>query len=647
MTISKMDGTAVCQFRRMPMVFAGEISWFDQYGKVCCSTIDAGHGWEIKERQLSCRELGIQLSYRISSDGTLSLPLDELYESGKTRVRELVLWPELISGYEGEEKSLILPQGSGALVHLRNHPEKEERIGCFFPWGAAGLMTLCGVTDGARSRVLIVDGGRFDMLLRLRTCWGSRRQYAVAPVFCIRDRVEDAPLHDEITIQLLELEGGYPAVARAYYEFMRVRHAIPTLSEKAAANPLLEYDSRAIAMRMRLACKELPTPILEQTPEHQPKLNCFMSFADVRTVLEECRRQEVGPLDCCLVGWNYGGHDGAFPQIFPVEERLGGETELRRTIQRCRELGYRIGLHDNYFDSYTIADSFRWEDVSRTAEQLPALSAVLAGGQSYVVCPRRSVENARRNMRETKQLGIDGIHFTDVLSVWPLEKCYSPAHPLSRRECALWRKKIFQLSHDTFGGSMSEGGQDWAFPELDRVYDLVDTPEMPAWCDEEIPLYPMVWHGSVLYNTYRGAINSWPGERIYLRNLAFGGLPTIYWHYIFSPSQTAAGGQDPKKDLKFDRKTLTEKVARIRRVTDDVRRLEPVRFARITGYREHSDTLTETIYSNGFRFLANYGGKETNFDGVRIGAGDFALVAGNGLPEEGVNPRAVCSAHQP
>ena len=117
------------------MVFAGEISWFDQYGKVCCSTIDAGHGWEIKERQLSCRELGIQLSYRISSDGTLSLPLDELYESGKTRVRELVLWPELISGYEGEEKSLILPQGSGALVHLRNHPEKEERIGCFFPWG--------------------------------------------------------------------------------------------------------------------------------------------------------------------------------------------------------------------------------------------------------------------------------------------------------------------------------------------------------------------------------------------------------------------------------------------------------------------------------------------------------------------------------
>ncbi len=153
------------------MFFSGEISWFDQYGKVCCSAIDAGRGWEITERQLISRELGIRLAYRISADGTLSLPLDELYESGKTRVQELVLWPELIAGYEGENKSLILPQGCGALVHLRNHPEKEERIGCFFPWGAAGLMTLCGVTDVVRSRAPIIDGGRFEMVLRLRTCW--------------------------------------------------------------------------------------------------------------------------------------------------------------------------------------------------------------------------------------------------------------------------------------------------------------------------------------------------------------------------------------------------------------------------------------------------------------------------------------------
>ena len=609
------------------MVFSGEISWVDQYGKECSSPIDAGHGWNIGERLIRSEQLGIEFRYRISGN-TLTVPLAELRESGKTRVRELILWPELISGCEGEKKSLILPQGSGALVHLRNHPEKEERIGCFFPWGAAGLMTVFAITDGARSRALIVDGGRFDMLLRLRTCWRAEKRYSVAPVFRVRDRVDDDPSRETISIHCRELAGGYPAVARSYYEFMRRRRTIPTLAEKAAVNPLLVYDSRAIVMRMRLACKEMPSPILEQTPGHQPKLNCFMSFADVRTVLEECRRQEVGPLDCCLVGWNYGGHDGAYPQIFPVEERIGGETELRRTILRCRELGYRIGLHDNYFDSYTIADSFRWENVNRTADQLPSLSGIWGGGQSYVVCPRRSYRNARKNLPMTKQLGIDGIYFTDVLSVWPLEKCYAPEHPLTRRECAAWRKKIFRLVHDTFGGSMSEGGQDWAFPELDRVYDLVDTPEMPGWCDAEIPLYQMVWHGSVLYNTYRGAINSYPGERIYLRNLAFGGLPTIYWHYIFTPAQTAAGGQDPEKDLRFDRRTLAENVARIRRITDDVRRLEPVRFARITGYVEHADNLTETVYSNGFRFLANYGEAEALFDGVRIPAGDFVLLPG-------------------
>jgi hypothetical protein len=38
----------------------------------------------------------------------------------------------------------------------------------------------------------------------------------------------------------------------------------------------------------------------------------------------------------CLVGWNQKGHDGRWPQIFPVEEALGGEEKLRRLIRKAR-----------------------------------------------------------------------------------------------------------------------------------------------------------------------------------------------------------------------------------------------------------------------------------------------------------------------
>jgi hypothetical protein len=48
----------------------------------------------------------------------------------------------------------------------------------------------------------------------------------------------------------------------------------------------------------------------------------------------------------------------------PVEETIGGEAKLRETIERSHELGYPMSLHDNYFDSYSLADSFDRENVT-------------------------------------------------------------------------------------------------------------------------------------------------------------------------------------------------------------------------------------------------------------------------------------------
>lgn len=618
------------------MQFSAEITYYDPYGTEQSSAIVPENGWQFHNERIENRSLGIEIIYRISGD-TITIPLSSLYETGKTRLKDLILFPHEIGGTEGDGSSLIVPHGSGALVHHRNHPEREERIGCFFPWGSAGLMTAFGVTGGTGTKAIIVDGGRYDMILRLRTNWGTARRYELAPVFQVRDYPDEEPLKEEISCKILELQGGWPVLAEQYREFMRAKYAIPAFGEKFKTNPAAEYGSRAAVMRMRLACKQMPTPIPEQSRENQPPLNVFMTFADVRAVIDECVRRQVGPLDVCLVGWNCGGHDGAYPQIFPVEERLGGEAELRRTIEHIKASGYAAGLHDNYFDSYTVSDYFSWEKVNRDHDCSPSRSGRWGGGQSWQVCPRCAYENARRNMAQTAELGLNGTYFTDVFTVWPLQKCYDRKHPLSRRECAEWRKKTLKLAHDTFGAIMSEGGQDWSLPELDRIYDMIDTPEMPDWCDREIPLFQMTWHGFIVYNTYRGGINSYPGDGIYLRNFAFGGLPTIYWHYIFTPSQTAEGGQDPNKDLRYDPATLPYEISRIKRITDDIRRMEPVRTAVMTDYIEHSPELTETVYSNGFRCIANYGDTDVIFDGIAVKAKDFEL-SGRQRKEKTVDP---------
>ncbi len=607
------------------MQFSAEITYFDHFGKEQRSEVTEENGWKFSEGLVQNSFLGLEIPFRFLQDSLHVFP-GELYESGKTRLKELILLPHEFGGTEGDGSSLIVPYGSGALVHHKGHPEREQSIGGFFPWGSVGLMSAFGVTDGKRTRALIVDGGRCDMTYRLRTNWGAEHRYELAPVFHIRDHADENPLNDEISCKLLTLSGGWPRLAKAYRNYMTGKYAIPTLAEKFKTNPVAEYNSRAAVMRVRLACKQMPTPILEQTHDHQPELNVFMTFADVRAVIDECEKQQVGPLDVCLVGWNYGGHDGAYPQIFPVEEKLGGEAELRKTIEHVKDAGYAVGLHDNYFDSYTISDYFSWDAVNRDHDRSPSRSGRWGGGQSWIVCPRCAYGNAKRNMPQTAKFGLNGTYFTDVLTVWPLEKCYDSKHPLSRRECAAWRKKILRLAHSTFGAIMSEGGQDWSLPELDRIYDMIDTPEMPDWCNREIPLFQMTWHAHVVYNTYRGGINSYPGDDIYLRNFAFGGLPTIYWHYIFTPAQTAGGGQDPDKDLRFNPTTLPYEISRIKRITDDIRKLEPVRLAEMTDYLEYENGISETIYDNGYHCIANYGSSDTVVHGVSIKAKNFELI---------------------
>ena len=46
--------------------------------------------------------------------------------------------------------------------------------------------------------------------------------------------------------------------------------------------------------------------------------------------IKEFKSQGIDKAEFCLVGWNVSGHDGRFPQLSPVEERLGGEKKLRK-----------------------------------------------------------------------------------------------------------------------------------------------------------------------------------------------------------------------------------------------------------------------------------------------------------------------------
>ena len=76
-------------------------------------------------------------------------------------------------------------------------------------------------------------------------------------------------------------------------------------------------------------------------PENEPEMHVASTFRDVSDLLDEFHKRGIDEAEFCLVGWNKSGHDGRWPQAFPVEEKLGGEEELRKLTEKAKRMGFR------------------------------------------------------------------------------------------------------------------------------------------------------------------------------------------------------------------------------------------------------------------------------------------------------------------
>jgi hypothetical protein len=523
----------------------------------------------------------------------------------------------------------------GALCKTTGKTSAEYKIPVFYPFvNQLGCsMPLYGLELGnGKALAAFVDGGALDFSLLLRTAWGETKRYGLDPVFDIRDHVDEAPLQEDITVHLVPFTGpeaNYTGIAKAYRRFNREIRKLPMLREKMKNNPTLEYSSKALCLRCRMGVKQLPTPVLEQTPETQPPFKTFMTFENVKTLVEECARQQTGPIEFCMVGWNYGGHDGAFPQLFPVEGKLGGETKLRQTIERARALGFPMTLHDNYLDAYSLADTFDPDALNVNYDGTKTKISQYAGGQAYQICPQSSYEKyARESLPKVAALGVSGSYYIDEVSLAGISRCHHPEHPMTRRQTVYWWKKIMEEARRIFGSFQSEGARDWSYPEQDRSYSLSATNDTKSpYVDEKVPLYQMVYHGYLIYNCFRSGINTFPGDEIYLQNIGFGGTPIVYYHQIHNPAWGAADGWS--NDFTFgDKEKLEKDVGVIKRITQDVAKFTSLQAETMEAFIQHSPTLTETRFSGGKSVFVNYDEKTVVLKNKCIVPGrDFSVLA--------------------
>ena len=555
-------------------------------------------------------------TYELSGDGrvaTLTIPAADVGSGVKT----LDVIPSFATARTGEDGYFLLPSGILGRFH--------ETTGAFSEGEGRNYMPFYGMKTPRDTFCLIAKGMSWRYATRVEAKKG---------VYTMYQRYNlggDRPYEDFVLeFTFLPSDAEYPQMARVYRDWQLSRGAVLPIRERMKKWPEVGAAATNVEIRIRQAWKPVPSPVPFQTRFNEPPVHAAVTFDRCGDIVRELKRQGVNHAEICLVGWNKGGHDGAYPQLFPVEPALGGEDKLRAFIAHSNAEGFQTVCHTCFYSAYTIADDFDEEYLLKERDgSLQPSHMNWGGGKPYRICPQRAYERyARKNMQMMKDLGFHGLHYHDVYSILPPRICYDPRHPCSPADSLKWYMKQMEVTREMVGGTQSEGPFDGYAGNLDfcmygYFYPLEkdDFAKKPM-ADRHVPLFQLVYHGIILSNPFTGTLNypvKAPHKR--LKFIEFGGRPLFVWYANFLTGKSNWMGKEDLTCATDDE--LRAGVAAIKRGYDEFERLSDLQFEFMDDHRLLAKDVSLTGYSNGTRVIVNHGETPYVFENATVPPGDW------------------------
>lgn len=446
-------------------------------------------------------------------------------------------------------------------------------------------------------------------------------KYQVFPRFCI-GRMGFEP-YEDIVVDFYPLgaDATYSDMAKTYRQYQLSREEVRPLKDRIKDNPVLARMARSILCRVAHGSKPIPTDengkriIQDYTLETELPMRVATTCAQATECIKALKEMGCDDIDFHEVGWNIRGHDGRYPQLFPVEPAIGGEDGLRETIRVAKECGYSISAHTNNTDAYRIADCWSEDFITKREDGSLMYVGCWAGGKAYTPCPKAVFDRFIRNDYEKiRDLGFNGLHHVDVISAISPRECHDPNHPLNRRQWAEAYMAIMKHAHDVFGGFTSECGFDHVAKYLDFAFYINHKSEVhSAMLDRYVPVWQIVYHGIIPSSAFfsdTGCSMKKDAKVIRLHHAEFGGRPVFY------------GGWTKLENLHF-----------VKEVYDEYQKVSDLQLEFMEDHRALVEDVYLTVYGDGSEVVTNYTDEAFNYRGKRIDPQDYLLLPGHGTTD--------------
>lgn len=483
-------------------------------------------------------------------------------------------------------------------------------------------MSLMGFKTPSGSAAVIVKGLELEFTPIAQSVGGN---YELFPRFNIRDIRCDP--YEDIVVDFYKLDSGeatYAGVGRVYRDYQLSRSAVRPLSERVKGNETLKKAVDSIYVRMKFS-----TRVRRGVPESkwaQIPMTVQYTFEDGKNVLGRIKKAGMDDVEFCFVGWQKGGHDGPYPDLFPIPEELGGEAGMKEAIDFGKGLGFRMTLHGNNHDAVQSASRYNKWDVAWDEKGGEFKYTILPGGQVYFTCFQvvhdRWLDD---DIAGIKRLGVDGVMHVDVTTARLPTTCNNPLHPNNRSEMAEWQRRVSQKYIDAFGGFSSEGGIDHIAGVTDYALYVVFVGgdfRNPKFVKKTVPLWQIVYHGIIMSGGpfYATIDASYPHdtEKFSDSNKMFNYLGSTENRYL---KMIECGGRPSFYYIDYNNKDFSP----MKRAYDDYMKLRHLQYAFMDDHREIAKDVFLATYSNGERMVCNYRDTPFEYDGRTVKPKSYEL----------------------
>ena len=165
------------------------------------------------------------------------------------------------------------------------------------------------------------------------------------------------------------------------------------------------------------------------------------------------------------------------------------------------------------------------------------------------------------------------------------------------------------MSKELFGGFQSEAWYDYINKDVDYImytsffFDVKPDDENPLF-DRDIPLWQIIYHGTVLSNPSSHTVN-YPlkGKKAFLKMLEHGGRPLLYLYSKFGDEKNWMGDIDLHCATEAE---MDECIDALKTACDFIKDYGYLQYEFMESHEKITDGIFKTVYSDGTKVIVDY-----------------------------------------